>query len=177
MRGIIGVMAGDDEKVVKVEAGALLAPVTPERLIEAFRSLQQRVPSFIQLSVDEQRSMGNVGHLDPEFLDAGIHAAGAWPATKDVTGMTAEEMRARMDASVEWADVRREVEALLKGIDGAILSEKHRVGMAILQIYSIIGNLIDDPRYHHLRPYYENMKKAYRRSRKPRKTKTPKPEE
>lgn len=169
-RGIIGVMAGEDEEVVKVDAGEALAQVAPDRLVQAFRLLQQRVPGFVQLSADEQRSIGNVGHLAPEFIDAGIHAAGAWPATQDVTGMTAEEMRVRMDATAQWTDVRREVEAFLKGIDGAILSERHRVGLAILQIYSIIGTLIDDPHYHHLRPYYEKMKKAYRRSRKPRKT-------
>ncbi|HYC93445.1 MAG TPA: hypothetical protein VEO54_29835 [Thermoanaerobaculia bacterium] len=180
-------MAGDDERVkedrtaeldiLHVDEQGLPALVKPVTLVQGLQFLQQRIPGFRQLSLDEQQSMGNAAHLEPEFVNAGIHAAGVWPESKTLTGMTAEEMRAGMDATVSWADVRRQLQALDKGIAGAILSEKHRIGVAILQIYRVIGTLLSDPRYHHLRPYYEDMKRTYgRKPRKPRKAPKQKPE-
>lgn len=178
-------MAGDDDLVKETEPSSILEADQPElpalakpaTLAQGLRFLQQRVPHFTQLSQDEERAMGNVVHLEPEFLDAGIHAAGVWPESKRLTGLTAEEMRSRLDATAEWAEVRRELKALDQGIAGAILSEKHQIGTAILKLYRLLGTLLEDPHYRHLRPYYEEMKRAYgRRPRKPRKAAKPEPE-
>ena len=179
-------MAGDDEPgkdtetsdagILEVDQPELPALARPATLAQGLRFLQQRVPHFTQLSQDEERAMGNVGHLEPEFLAAGIHAAGVWPESKGLIGFTAEELRSRLDATAEWAEVRRELKALDQGIAGAILSEKHKIGTAILKLYRFLRTLIKDPHYQHLRPYYEDMRRAYgRRPRKPRQTAKPEP--
>src|SRR5215212_7393343 len=55
----------------------IAVPVRPQpgTLIEVFRLLQQRIPGFTHLSLQEQRSMARAGHLDPEFLEEGITTA------------------------------------------------------------------------------------------------------
>jgi hypothetical protein len=176
------VMADDDERVTKpelprselieMEEVKLPALAKPATLVQGLRFLQRRVPHFTQLSLDEERSMANAAHLEPEFLDAGIHAAGAWPESEGLIRLSAEEMRSRLDATASWADVRRELHALDKGIAGAILGEKHQIGTAILKLYRVIGTLVKSPQYQHLRPYYEDMKRTY--GRRPRARKAPK---
>ena len=165
-RGIIRIMGSNDQQVVAKETDDLPAVADPEDLVNGIRRLQEMIPGFTQLSISEERSMASVAYLDPEVLATGIHAAGAWEAMKQTTGMSAEELRAETEALDRWEDVKRELMAFVKGIDGAILSRRHRVGTAILQLYAILGTLIRDPKNEHLRPYYENMKKAQKQRRK-----------
>lgn len=147
--------------------------VEPEQLVEALRYLQQYIPEFTQLSVREERSMARAGHLDPEFIDTGIQAGSAWLQAKQVIGRTGAELRQEADEIRRWNDVERELRALTKGVAGANLKRKHRLGEAILTIYAILGakmRLETAAGDSHLRPYYDDMKRAYLRAlRKSRK--------
>ena len=49
---------------------------------EGLRYLQQRIPEFTQLSVQEKRSHARAANLDPEFIESGLHAAAVWRDTK-----------------------------------------------------------------------------------------------
>jgi hypothetical protein len=140
------------------------AQADPEMLVQALRYLQQRVPGFVQLSVEEEQSMTRAAHLDPEFIDRGIHAAGAWSHAEMLVGRSAVELRQEVDDIRHWDEVERELHALLKGISAANLKRKHRLGKAILLIYKNLGIWMGfDSR---LRPYYEEMKRAYMKRRK-----------
>jgi len=134
----------------------------PDALIRGFRALQQRIPGFTQLSVEEERALVRVASLDPDFLEAGIRAASAYDDTKAYVGRSAEELRQELDEVRHWDEAESEVRALLKGMSAANRKRRHRLGRAILKVYKLLGNLIHVEGYRPLRPYYEEMKRAYR---------------
>jgi hypothetical protein len=165
-------------------ADLVAVPVLPQpgTLVEVFRLLQQRIPGFTHLSLQEQRSMARAAHLDPEFLEEGITtacAAGPEDARTLTRGMTGEECRALSDEIRHGEEVYREAMVLAKGIASTNLQRKHRLGRAILSLYSRLGLFVDDSesQYRHLRPYFERMKRAYMKGRKTRqKAKAEEPE-
>jgi hypothetical protein len=150
----------------------ILAPVQtappalaePEVLVAGLRYLQQRIPEFTQLSVQEKRSHARAANLDPEFIENGLHAADAFRDTKLLVGRNSEELREE-DAEIRrWDAVILEMRALIDGIEAANLKRKHRLGSAILRIYGILSTYFrhDRPgKDAYMRPYYENMKRAY----------------
>lgn len=135
----------------------------PEMLAEGLRALQERIPEFTQLSVQEKRAHARAGNLDPEFIESGLHAAEVWRDTKVITKRSADELRREHEEIRRWEEVIVELRALTAGIEAANLKRKHRLGTAILQIYRILGvyfrrNRSEDA---YMRPYYDNMKRAY----------------
>jgi hypothetical protein len=141
--------------------------VDPDTLIQALRYLQQCIPEFTQLSVREERSMMRAAHLDPGFIDIGIQTAEAWNEPADVLGFTGPELRREVADVRKWDEVERELRALTQGVAAANLRRKHRVGKAVLFLY----HLLRDGSRPHLRPYLDDMRRAYNRTRKkPRKT-------
>jgi hypothetical protein len=159
------VVAGDATPAV------IANPVT---LIQALRYLQQRIPGFTQLSVKEERALIRVASLDPEFIEAGLRTATIWSETKRITGRSGEELRHEDDEIRRWDETESEFRAAVKGISGANRNRRHRLGTAILDLYYILGTVIDKESHRHLRPYYEEMKRAYQnRKRKRRKAEKP----
>ena len=132
------------------------------------RYLEQRIPGFTQLSVEEQRKLTRVAFLDPEFLEKGIRLGRAWEDTKEITGLSGDEMRDLDEENRHWDELESTVRAFLKGISARNRKERHRLGEAILTMYMVLGRTIDNERYRHLRPLYEDMKRAYMKSRKHR---------
>lgn len=145
----------------------------PEMLVEGFRYLQQRIPEFTHLSWQEKRSHARAANLDPEFIESGLQAAEVWHHTKIMVQRTAEELRQEQDESRRWDQVIVELRAIIDGIEAANLKRKHRLGTAILQLYRMIGICLRNRRPDdvYLRPYYENMKRAYLRTQQFRKRK------
>ena len=146
--------------------------VEPETLIQGLRFLQQRIPGFVQLSEAETRSMIKAAHVDPEILEIGIHVAGAWPEAKTVVGMTGEELQREADLIRRWNGAERELQSLLEGVSGALLRRKHTLGQAILDIYFLLTRAMK--RKHgptHLRPHFEELRRAFARQRKGRRKK------
>lgn len=156
---------------VSVDPLAVLRTVPPslvdaKMLVEGFRYLQDRIPEYTQLSADEVRAMIRVAHLDPEFLEIGIQAASRWEDTRHLVGRGGDQLRGELDTIREWDEVERQLTAVLKGISAANLKRKHRLGSAILKIYSILGLTIDMAHNRHLRPFFDDLKRAYLRRRK-----------
>ena len=146
------------------------APIEPEALVEAFRYLQERIPDIVQLSIREERSMARAAYLDPEFVDAGIHAADVWREAKQVLLRSGAELREEADEIRRWDAVERELQALVKGVADANLKRKHALGRAILTVYRILGLRLRDGALAtadaYLRPHYDAMKRAYLRTLK-----------
>lgn len=137
-------------------------------LAQGLRDLQQRIPEFTQLSVQEKRSYARAANLDPEFLESGLHAATVWRDTKTFLHRSGEELRQEDQEIRRWDEVVRELRAITAGIEAANLKRKHRLGRAILHIYRILGSCLrhSDPEDAYMRPYFENMKRAYLRTQK-----------
>lgn len=151
-----------------------LAVANPVTLIQAFRYLQQRIPGFTQLSAEEERSLIRVASLDPDFIEAGIRAACAWSEAKGTLGRSGEELRHEADEIRHWDEWESEIRALLKGTSAANRKRRYRLGRAILNLYTILGQTVDLEGRRHLRPHYEEMKRAYQnRKRKRRKAEEP----
>jgi hypothetical protein len=155
------------------------ALAAPQTLAEGLRYLQQRIPGFTHLSVKEKRSRGRAANLDPEFIESGLHAAHAWADTKFFVRRTGEELREEQEEIRRWDQVVIELRAITDGIEGANTNRKHRLGKAILMIYAILGGYIErgPSKNDYMRPYYENMKRAFRRTRAFRKKKEDEPEQ
>jgi hypothetical protein len=145
----------------------------PEMLVEGLRYLQQRIPEFTQLSVQEKRSHARAANLDPEFIESGLDAAAVWRDTKHVVKRSGEDLRQEHEEIRRWDKVILELRAITDGIEAANLKRKHRLGSAILQIYRILGVYFhrSRPEEAYMRPYYENMKRAYLRTQRFRKRK------
>jgi hypothetical protein len=161
-----------DETVAKPAETDVLAPVEttppslvePEMLVKGFRYLQERIPEFTQLTVQEKRSRARAANLDPEFVEFGLHAACVWRETKRFVRRTGEELREEHEVIGQWDEAIRELRALLDGVEAANMKRKHLLGTAILQIYRMLSLYLDRgnrPEDAYLRPYYENMKRAY----------------
>ncbi len=163
------------------EATDLLAPAQssppalakPETLVEGLRFLRQRIPDFTQLSVREKRSRVRAANLDPEFIESGLHAATAWRDTKLLVKRTGEELRQEQDEIRRWDETIVAMRAFTDGLDAANLKRKHRLGRAILKIYRLIGIYLENahPEDVYLRPYCENMKRAFLRTKQFRRKK------
>jgi hypothetical protein len=149
-------------------------PVEPEMLVQGLRYLEQRIPEFTQLSVKEKRSRARAANLDPEFLEGGLQAAAVWRRTKRVVERSGEELRQEDEVIRRWDEAILAWRAVLDGLEAANLKRKHRLGTAILLIYHILGRYMrgNHPEEAYMRPYYENMKRAYLRTQKFRKRKT-----
>ena len=144
------------------------APVDPEMLVRGLRYLQARIPELEQLSVPEERSLLRAAHLPAEFVEIGIQTAEAWNEPKVLVGWTGEELRREAAQVQQWDAVERELRVLLEGIASANLRRRHRIGSTVLRIY----HLLRAGGRPHLRPYLDEMKRAYMRKRsQPRKRK------
>jgi hypothetical protein len=188
-------MSSDDRQASAPPAGTLepaetvptpvatdvLAPVQttppslaePDMLVKGLRYLQERIPDFTQLSVREKRSHARAANLDPEFVENGLHAACVWRETKTIVKRSGEELRQEQEEIGRWDEVIRELRALTDGVEAANVKRKHRLGTAILNIYSILGIYLhrSRPEDAYMRPYYENMKRAYLRTQQFRRRK------
>jgi hypothetical protein len=160
------------ESVASPAATDVLAPVEttppslaePEMLVKGLRYLQGRIPDFTQLSVREKRSHARAANLDPEFVEMGLHAAAVWRDTKKFVKRSGEDLQEEQEEIRRWDEVIRELRALTDGVEAANVKRKHRLGKAILLIYNLLGIYVDRggrPEDAYLRPYYENMKRAY----------------
>lgn len=106
--------------------------------------------------------------LDPEFRARSIRAAQLYGPAKGVLGMTGEEMRVTNEEAAEWDAAIREMRILLQGMEDGNLKRKHRLGTAILKLYSVLSISVDGPNAPHadLKPYFDDMKRAYLRWRR-----------
>jgi hypothetical protein len=123
--------------------------------------------------VQEKRSYTRAASLDPEFLESGLHAAEVWPDTELVVKRSGEELRREDEEIRDWDKAIFEWRAILDGMEAANLKRKHRLGTAILQIYAMLGINFrhGTPKHPFMRPYYENMRRAYLRTLGSRKRK------
>lgn len=169
-------LASVDSSLVAIGDSEML----PEMLVEGLRQLQQRIAGFTQLSVQEKRSHARAANLDPEFLEHGLQAAAVWRETKLFVKRDGPALRQEQEEIRRWDHLIVELRAFTDGIEASNTKRKHRLGRAILLIYRMLGICMNPcgPEDAYMRPYYENMKRAYLKTQRfRRRTKKEKPAE
>lgn len=169
-------MSSDDRETSAPPVTDVLVPVEttpaslaePEVLVKGLRYLQERIPNFTQLSVQEKRSHARAANLDPEFVENGLHAARVWRDTKKIVKRSGDDLQEEQDEIRRWDEVIRELRAVTDGVEAANVKRKHRLGQAILMIYRVLAVYVErgGPEDAYMRPYYENMKRAYLQTQK-----------
>ncbi|HEV7768764.1 MAG TPA: hypothetical protein VGQ76_27475 [Thermoanaerobaculia bacterium] len=115
------VAATPDPEIDVLEVVDAIPPslVDPEMLVNGLRFLQQRIPEFIQMSVQEKRSHARAANLDPEFLESGLHAAAMWPHPERFVKRSGEELRKEDEVIRRWNEAIRAMRAVLDGLEAA----------------------------------------------------------
>jgi hypothetical protein len=144
-------------------------PIAPEELVESLRTLRQRIPEYLQLPIPDAKSARALASLDPQFRQAAFNAVGASDLVAKAVGLTADELRRINEDADRWSAAADELRALLQGVVAAILTRRHRVGLASLQTYSITRQLVRHEVYADLLPYLYEMKRLNRFGRRRRK--------
>lgn len=169
-------MADEDPQatvVATVEAaGGELVPrqeIDPQVLVRALRVLQERIPGAVQLTLREKQSLARAAHLDAAVVESGLSLGASWGTMKEVLGRSTEEVREELETARQWDEVESVLAAITETVRSTNLKRKHGIGVLILQVYGIIGAKLRDGAadgYAHLRPFYEEMKRAVLGARK-----------
>jgi len=147
-------------------------PITSEELVETLRALRQRIPEYLQLPIPDAKSARALASLDPQFRQAAFNAVGASDLVAKAIGLTADELRRINEDADRWSAAADELRALLQGVVTAILTRRHRVGLASLQTYSITRQLVRHEVHADLLPHLHEMKRLNRFGRRRRKAST-----
>jgi hypothetical protein len=149
--------------------------MTPEAFVEHLRALRTNIPDYAQFPPKQANSIRRVAHLDADFSQAAINALGASDSVRAALGRNPEELQAESDTIRRWSAVEDEMRALYRGVVTANLVRRHRLGLTVLQTYSITQQLVRQPEHSDLLPHVEHMKRMNRFSRR-RKEDTPQPQ-
>lgn len=122
------------------------APSTPEEFVLQIRAMLARLPKpeAANAPVALKRRLA---HVDPNFVQASINAAGTAPDIQTMLGRTDEELRQETEAANRWTAVADEARTLLKEILAANTVRRQRIGLAALQTYAICRQLVRDDRH------------------------------
>lgn len=169
-------MAEDDLQAAVVatldaDGGELVArqEIDPQALVQALRVLQERIPGAVQLTLREKQSLARAANLDPKVVESGLSLGASWGTMKEVLGWSAEEVRAELETARQWDEVESVLGAIVETVRATNLKRKNRIGVVILQVYGLVGAKLRDRAadgFAHLRPFYEEMKRAILGTRK-----------
>jgi hypothetical protein len=141
---------------------------TPEGLIEHLRSLQRRIPEYAPLPAVDAKSIRPAATVDPEFAQVGIAAIASTETVQNLLGTSPDALKAEMDESARWTSAEYELRNVLKGLEATNLVRRHRIGLTLLQTYSIARQLIRKKEYAFLVPHVETMQRLYKASQRRR---------
>lgn len=122
------------------------APSTPEEFVLQIRAMLARLPKPEAASAPVALKR-RLAHVDPNFVQASINAAGTTPEVQNMLGRTDEEMRQETEAANRWTAVADEARTLLKEIVAANTIRRQRIGLAALQTYAICRQMARDERH------------------------------
>jgi hypothetical protein len=141
-------------------------PLTPEVFVGQMRIMRQQIPDYTQLPVPSARLIRSAAHVNSDFVEAAINAAGASLAVQGILGKTPDELRQQAQDATLWTVVEEELKATLKGVTAANLIRRHRVGNAALQTYIVCRGAVRAKEHLDLLPHVAEMKRLNRIGRK-----------
>ena len=140
--------------------------LTPEAMVEQLRAFRRQIPDYVQLTRTEATFMVRAANVDPLFVQTTINAVGASSLMEGALGRPAAELRQEAEDVGRWSAVEDELKALLKGVQAANLTRRHRVGITALQAYSISQQLVRRSENADLLPHVAEMKRTNRFGRR-----------
>jgi hypothetical protein len=132
---------------------------TPETIIEQLRELRTHIPEYTQLATADAQSLRRAAQVDPEFVQASIHAVTESDGVGNILGRTPADLRQETFDAARWTSVEDELRAMLNGVAAANLVRRHRIGLTALQIYNICRQLVRQKEHSALLPHVQAMKR------------------
>jgi hypothetical protein len=148
------------------------ASVSPDAIVQNLRTIREQIALPEEVMAPSARK-SRLAHVDADFVQAAINAAGVSPAAQMGLGRTDAELRQEIDAAVRWSAVGDELRALLRLADAHLTVRRQLIGLAALQTYKICVQLVRDPRHAHLASHIAEMKRLNKFGRARRKASKP----
>ena len=142
---------------------------SPEELVQHLRTLRERIPIFDPAPAPAALRR-RLSHVDADFIQAAINAAGASEVVEKALGRTDEDLRIEVEASARWTAVADELRKLLQSILATNTVRRQRIGLAALQTYQICQQLARDDNHAELEVHIKEMKRLNKFGRVRRKS-------
>ena len=140
------------------EAGATPA-LSPEDVVAQLRALRQQIGEVTPLTKQQRTALRGHAALPNDVVQASINALGASDGVQQVLGQPVDEVRQMAEDANRWIAVEDELRAMLKGVAGANLIRRQRVGLVSVQAYVISQQLVRDPSNASLLPHVQEIKR------------------
>jgi hypothetical protein len=149
-----------ETQVPKKGAAAETPPMlAPQDVVAQLRTLRQQIAEVTPLTAQQRRTLRKHATMPNVVLQASINAIGASDYVQQAVGQPADEVRQLAEEANRWSAVADELRAMLKGIDGANLVRRQRVGLLAVQAFGISRQLSRDPNYADLLPHVEEIRR------------------
>jgi hypothetical protein len=170
-------MSSNNESTVNPTDGSPEPTVlTPDEAVRQLRAFRERLPAVTPPAVSAKR-IGRLAHVDADFVQAAVNAAGASENVTKALGKSDEDLRQEIDLSVRWSAVTDEVRSLLSAMVASNTIRRQRIGLKALQAYQICRQLARDDQHAALSTHIGEMKRLNKFGRSRRKAApTPAPE-
>ena len=156
-------------KNAAVEAATTPA-LSPEDVVTQLRGLRQQIVEVTPLTKQQRNALRAHAATPNSVVQASINAIGASDNVQQALGQPADDVRQMAEEANRWTAVEDELRAMLKGIAGATLIRRQRVGLLSVQAYVISQQLARDPDNAILLPHVQEIKRVRglaRRKKKP----------
>ncbi len=140
------------------EAATETTTLTPEQVLEQLRTLRQQIPEFVQLSREEVNRLKRPARVNPDFAHEVVSVVGTSGAIANIIGNSSDELHQAEDELARWTAVESEFRSMLRGIVGANLVRRHRLGRVALQTYNVSRQLALEEEHADLRPHVERLR-------------------
>jgi hypothetical protein len=158
-----------------MDAGTIQA-LPPEDVVTQLRGLRQQIGEVTPLTKQQRTVLRRHAALPNGVVQASINALGASDDVQQALGQPADDVRQLAEEANRWTAVEDELRAMLKGVAGANLIRRQRVGLVSVQAYVISQQLARDPRNASLLPHVQEIKRLRGLGRR-KKTATPAPQQ
>jgi hypothetical protein len=145
-------------------------PLTPEQIVEQLRALREHVPDYQQLTTADAQPLQPAANVSEAFVQTSINAVSALPVMETTLGRSAQDLRDDTTEAARWTAVEDELRAMLKGVEAANLTRRHRIGQTALHAFGIARQLARRPEHADLLPHISELKRLNRVRRTRNKT-------
>ena len=149
--------------------------LSPEDVVAQLRNLRQHIGEMTPLTKLQRKALASHASLPNSVVQASINALGASADLQQTLGHPADDVRQMAEDANRWTAVEDELRGMLKGIAGANVIRRQRVGLLSVQAYVMTQQLARDPNNANLLPHVQEIKRLRSLGRR-KKPATPAPQ-
>jgi hypothetical protein len=131
----------------------------PETVVSQLRAMRAQIGEVTPLSSDERTTLRRRGRTTNAILQASINVIGASEQVSQAIAQQPDAVRRLYEEANRWTAVEDELRTMLRGIAGANLVRRERLGLIIGQAYKVGTELARDPANALLLPHVEEIKR------------------